>query len=152
MTTTPTSSARTSLTDRNGNTAWTYGYTAYGSDDTSEFTGNRYAFTSGNPVSFVETDGHFFPLILVAIPVVDITAVAVVATVPTDEKGRAQGATALLCPLGEVHRQGQLRGRGRHPQEHHDDLWEMEETEGYAPYPEPGGLLCWGASRADSPR
>ncbi|WP_258308878.1 DNRLRE domain-containing protein [Streptomyces sp. NWU339] len=113
------------LTDQNGGTKATYGYTAYGSDDTSEFTGidkpdtndptkgaynpyrynskrwdsqsgtydmgfrnyspglnrfttrdmyngaladmglgtdpytgNRYAFTGGNPVSFVELDGH----------------------------------------------------------------------------------------------
>ncbi|MEN8654730.1 DNRLRE domain-containing protein [Streptomyces sp. 21So2-11] len=220
------------LTDKNGNTASTYGYTAYGSDDTSEFTGidkpdaaqpekemynsyrfnakrwdaasgtydmgfrdyspglnrftsrdmyngaladmslgsdpftgNRYAFTGGNPVSNVEIDGHFFPLILIAIPAVEIIAATVVATVttavvvtaaqeageaidgaiedagqedeptpapaprgrpggdsgsdndtenkercdsqpkeerhqyqPTDEKGRAQGASALLCP------------------------------------------------------
>ncbi|UYQ63982.1 DNRLRE domain-containing protein [Streptomyces peucetius] len=115
------------LTDGNGNTKATYGYTAYGSDDTSEFTGvdkpdpadsakeeynpyrynakrwdaqsgtydmgfrdydpglnrfttrdmyngaladmglgsdpytgNRYAFTGGNPVSRVELDGHCF--------------------------------------------------------------------------------------------
>ncbi|MEN8654731.1 SMI1/KNR4 family protein [Streptomyces sp. 21So2-11] len=26
------------------------------------------------------------------------------------------------------------------------DLWEIDETEGYAPYPEPGGVLCWGES------
>ncbi|MBT2396546.1 DNRLRE domain-containing protein [Streptomyces sp. ISL-100] len=138
------------LTDKNGNTASTYGYTAYGSNDTSEFTGidkpdaaqpekemhnsyrfnakrwdaasgtydmgfrdyspglnrftsrdmyngaladmrlgsdpftgNRYAFTGGNPVSNVEVDGHFFPLILVAIPVIEVIAVAVVATVTT---------------------------------------------------------------------
>ncbi|GAA3815834.1 hypothetical protein GCM10022403_056700 [Streptomyces coacervatus] len=115
------------LTDKNGDTKATYGYTAYGSDDTSEFTGidkpdaqnptkedynpyryngkrwdaqsgtydmgfrdyspglnrfttrdmytgaladmglgadpftgNRYAFGGGNPVSNVEMDGHFF--------------------------------------------------------------------------------------------
>ncbi|MGW0703124.1 golvesin C-terminal-like domain-containing protein [Streptomyces sp. NPDC002867] len=115
------------LTDKDGNTKATYGYTAYGSDDESEFTGidkpdsadptkeaynpyrfnakrwdaqsgtydmgfrdydpglnrfltrdmyngaladmglgtdpftgNRYAFTGGNPISFVEIDGHFF--------------------------------------------------------------------------------------------
>ncbi|MFJ6572115.1 DNRLRE domain-containing protein [Streptomyces sp. NPDC091292] len=115
------------LTDKDGNTKATYGYTAYGSDDESEFTGidkpdaadpgkeaynpyrynakrwdaqsstydmgfrdydpglnrfltrdmyngaladmglgtdpftgNRYAFTGGNPISFVEFDGHFF--------------------------------------------------------------------------------------------
>ncbi|MFF1659494.1 DNRLRE domain-containing protein [Streptomyces sp. NPDC058255] len=115
------------LTDKNGDTKATYGYTAYGSDDTSEFTGidkpdaqnptkedynpyryngkrwdaqsgtydmgfrdyspglnrftsrdmytgaladmglgadpftgNRYAFGGGNPVSNVEIDGHFF--------------------------------------------------------------------------------------------
>ncbi|MFH8928841.1 DNRLRE domain-containing protein [Streptomyces pristinaespiralis] len=115
------------LTDKDGNTKATYGYTAYGSDDESEFTGidkpdtadptkeaynpyrynakrwdaqsgtydmgfrdydpglnrfltrdmyngaladmglgtdpftgNRYAFTGGNPVSFIEIDGHFF--------------------------------------------------------------------------------------------
>ncbi|MFD5898984.1 DNA/RNA non-specific endonuclease [Streptomyces sp. NPDC060366] len=47
------------------------------------FTGNRYAFTGGNPVSNVEIDGHIFPLILVAIPVVKVVAVAVVATVTT---------------------------------------------------------------------
>ncbi|WP_415952536.1 DNRLRE domain-containing protein [Streptomyces sp. KLOTTS4A1] len=114
------------LTDKDGNTKATYGYTAYGSDDESEFTGidkpdaadptkeeynpyrynskrwdagsgtydmgfrdynpglnrfttrdmyngaladmglgadpytgNRYAFTGGNPVSFIEIDGHY---------------------------------------------------------------------------------------------
>lgn len=26
------------------------------------------------------------------------------------------------------------------------DLWQADLTEGYAPYPEPGGLLCWGTS------
>lgn len=26
------------------------------------------------------------------------------------------------------------------------DLWEVDESEGYKPYPEPGGLLSWGES------
>jgi hypothetical protein len=26
------------------------------------------------------------------------------------------------------------------------DLWEVDESQGYAPHPEPGGLLCWGTS------
>jgi RHS repeat-associated protein len=117
-----------SLTDKNGDTKSTYGYTAYGSDDSSEFTGidkpdaadptkeadnpyrynskrwdaqsgtydmgfrnyspelnrfttrdtyngaladmnlgadpytgNRYAFTGGNPTTFIELDGHCYP-------------------------------------------------------------------------------------------
>ncbi|MBN0043056.1 DNRLRE domain-containing protein [Streptomyces actuosus] len=129
------------LTDKNGDTKATYGYTAYGSDDTSEFTGidkpdaqnptkedynpyryngkrwdaqsgtydmgfrdydpglnrfttrdmytgaladmglgadpftgNRYAFGGGNPVSNVELDGHFF----LVDDLVEVTAVVVV--------------------------------------------------------------------------
>ncbi|MFI2347971.1 DNRLRE domain-containing protein [Streptomyces sp. NPDC019443] len=130
------------LTDGSGNTKATYGYTAYGNDDSSEFTGidkpdasdptkeeynsyrynakrwdagsgtydmgfrdydpglnrfttrdmyngaladmglgsdpftgNRYAFTGGNPISNVEIDGHWFAL---AIPVVAAVFVAAV--------------------------------------------------------------------------
>ena len=130
------------LTDGSGNTKATYGYTAYGNDDSSEFTGidkpdaadptkeeynsyrynakrwdagsgtydmgfrdydpglnrftsrdmyngaladmglgsdpftgNRYAFTGGNPISNVEVDGHWFVL---AIPVVAAVFVAAV--------------------------------------------------------------------------
>ncbi|WP_121547339.1 DNRLRE domain-containing protein [Streptomyces fungicidicus] len=137
------------LTDKNGDTKATYGYTAYGSDDTSEFTGidkpdaadptkeeynpyrynskrwdaqsgtydmgfrdydpglnrfttrdmyngaladmglgtdpftgNRYAFTGGNPTSSVEVDGHFF-FLLAAIPVAEATVALVGATVVT---------------------------------------------------------------------
>ncbi|MFG2886299.1 DNRLRE domain-containing protein [Streptomyces sp. NPDC048297] len=134
------------VTDKNGDTKATYGYTAYGSDDTSEFTGidkpdaqnpakedynpyryngkrwdaqsgtydmgfrdyspglnrftsrdmytgaladmglgadpftgNRYAFGGGNPVSNVELDGHFFlvdDVVEVAAVVVVVAAVA----------------------------------------------------------------------------
>ncbi|MFD0075021.1 DNRLRE domain-containing protein [Streptomyces sp. NPDC127166] len=134
------------LTDKNGDTKATYGYTAYGSEDKSEFTGidkpdagdptkeeynhyrfnakrwdaqsgtydmgfrdyapglnrfttrdmyngaladmglgtdaftgNRYAFTGGNPISNVEIDGHF-AFALAAIPILAV-AVAVVAAV-----------------------------------------------------------------------
>ncbi|MGX9873634.1 golvesin C-terminal-like domain-containing protein [Streptomyces cellulosae] len=137
------------LTDKNGDTKATYGYTAYGSDDTSEFTGidkpdttdptkedynpyrynskrwdaqsgtydmgfrdydpglnrfttrdmyngaladmglgtdpftgNRYAFTGGNPTSSVEVDGHFF-FLLAAIPVAEATVALVGATIVT---------------------------------------------------------------------
>ncbi|MGW1884250.1 golvesin C-terminal-like domain-containing protein [Streptomyces sp. NPDC001970] len=130
------------LTDDSGNTKATYGYTAYGNDDSSEFTGidkpdasdptkeeynsyrynakrwdagsgtydmgfrdydpglnrftsrdmyngaladmglgsdpftgNRYAFTGGNPISNVEIDGHWFAL---AIPVIAVAFVAAV--------------------------------------------------------------------------
>ncbi|MFE2032040.1 DNRLRE domain-containing protein [Streptomyces scopuliridis] len=132
------------LTDDSGNTRATYGYTAYGNDDSSEFTGidkpdaadptkeeynsyrynakrwdagsgtydmgfrdydpglnrftsrdmyngaladmglgsdpftgNRYAFTGGNPISNVEIDGHFFALAIPAIAVAFVAAVVV---------------------------------------------------------------------------
>jgi RHS repeat-associated protein len=136
------------LTDNNGDTKATYGYTAYGSDDTSEFTGvdkpdatdpekepynsyrynakrwdaqsgtydmgfrdydpglnrfttrdmyngaladmglgndpftgNRYSFTGGNPISNVEIDGHFALLAAVAAPFAAAAAVVAVAVV-----------------------------------------------------------------------
>lgn len=137
------------VTDKNGDSKATYGYTAYGSDDVSEFTGidkpdtpnpatepyntyrynakrwdaqsgtydmgfrdynpglnrfttrdmyngaladmglgsdpftgNRYAFTGGNPVNFVEMDGHLAILAaLVALPIIAVVAVALVAAV-----------------------------------------------------------------------
>ncbi|WP_251063536.1 MULTISPECIES: DNRLRE domain-containing protein [unclassified Streptomyces] len=137
------------LTDKAGNTKATYGYTAYGSDDTSEFTGidkpdaadptkeqynsyrynakrwdaqsgtydmgfrdyspglnrftsrdmyngaladmglgtdpftgNRYAFTGGNPINNVELDGHLF-FLLAAVPVAEAAVALVSATVIT---------------------------------------------------------------------
>ncbi|MGW7288159.1 golvesin C-terminal-like domain-containing protein [Streptomyces sp. NPDC054847] len=57
---------------------------------TDPFTGNRYAFTGGNPISNVELDGHFFFLAVLAVPavtalveatIVVVAAVAVAATV-----------------------------------------------------------------------
>ncbi|MFF0479560.1 DNRLRE domain-containing protein, partial [Streptomyces sp. NPDC004284] len=135
------------LTDKNGDTKATYGYTAYGSDDASEFTGidkpdaqnptkedynpyrynakrwdaqsgtydmgfrdyspglnrfttrdmytgaladmglgtdaftgNRYAFTGGNPVSNVELDGHFALIDDLAEGAILLVAVAAVVT------------------------------------------------------------------------
>ncbi|MFE0039468.1 DNRLRE domain-containing protein [Streptomyces sp. NPDC059015] len=135
------------VTDKDGNTKSTYGYTAYGSDDTSEFTGidkpdganpakedynpyrynskrwdaqsgtydmgfrdynpglnrfitrdmytgaladmnlgmdpytgNRYAFTGGNPTSFIELDGHL-AFLAVLVPVAAVVVVAVAAAV-----------------------------------------------------------------------
>ncbi|MGW0120017.1 golvesin C-terminal-like domain-containing protein [Streptomyces sp. NPDC003327] len=132
------------LTDTSGNTKATYGYTAYGNDDSSEFTGidkpdaanptkedynsyrynakrwdagsgtydmgfrdydpglnrftsrdmyngaladmglgsdpftgNRYAFTGGNPISNVEIDGHWFALAIPAVAVAFVAAVVV---------------------------------------------------------------------------
>ncbi|MFJ8072687.1 DNRLRE domain-containing protein [Streptomyces sp. NPDC096176] len=152
------------LTDRNGDTKATYGYTAYGSNDTSEFTGidkpdagdptkeeynsyrynakrwdaqsgtydmgfrnydpglnrfttrdmyngaladmglgsdpftgNRYAFTGGNPISNVEVDGHF----AIAIPIV--IALVAVAVVATDEVvAEQQGRPSLADSLGDA--------------------------------------------------
>ncbi|MFF4172991.1 DNRLRE domain-containing protein [Streptomyces sp. NPDC001744] len=152
------------LTDRNGDTRATYGYTAYGSNDTSEFTGidkpdvgdptkgeynsyrynakrwdaqsgtydmgfrdydpglnrfttrdmyngaladmglgsdpftgNRYAFTGGNPTSNVEVDGHF----AIAIPIV--IALVAVAVVATDEVvAEQQGRPSLADSLGDA--------------------------------------------------
>nr|WP_315892984.1 DNRLRE domain-containing protein [Streptomyces sp. P9(2023)] len=152
------------LTDKNGDTKATYGYTAYGSNDTSEFTGidkpdagdptkeeynsyrynakrwdaqsgtydmgfrnydpglnrfttrdmyngaladmglgsdpftgNRYAFTGGNPISNVEVDGHF----AIAIPIV--IALVAVAVVATDEVvAEQQGRPSLADSLGDA--------------------------------------------------
>jgi len=152
------------LTDKNGDTKATYGYTAYGSNDTSEFTGidkpdvgdptkeeynsyrynakrwdaqsgtydmgfrnydpglnrfttrdmyngaladmglgsdpftgNRYAFTGGNPISNVEVDGHF----AIAIPIV--IAIVAVAVVATDEVvAEQQGRPSLADSLGDA--------------------------------------------------
>ncbi|MBM9623983.1 DNRLRE domain-containing protein [Streptomyces zhihengii] len=152
------------LTDKNGDTKATYGYTAYGSNDTSEFTGidkpeaadptkeeynsyrynakrwdaqsgtydmgfrnydpglnrfttrdmyngaladmglgsdpftgNRYAFTGGNPISNVEVDGHF----AIAIPIV--IALVAVAVVATDEVvAEQQGRPSLADSIGDL--------------------------------------------------
>ncbi|MEV4709573.1 DNA/RNA non-specific endonuclease [Actinoplanes sp. NPDC049316] len=50
---------------------------------TDPFTGNRYAFTGGNPVSNVEIDGHFALLLAAAaaVAVLEVVAVVVVAVV-----------------------------------------------------------------------
>ncbi|MFD8773203.1 DNRLRE domain-containing protein [Streptomyces sp. NPDC059916] len=142
------------VTDKNGDTKATYGYTAYGSDDTSEFTGidkpdaqnptkedynpyryngkrwdaqsgtydmgfrdyspglnrftsrdmytgaladmslgadpftgNRYAFGGGNPVSNVEVDGHFFGIddAIEGVGALVVVAVVVTYAVATDK-------------------------------------------------------------------
>ncbi|MGW4022140.1 golvesin C-terminal-like domain-containing protein [Streptomyces sp. NPDC005009] len=49
---------------------------------TDPFTGNRYAFTGGNPTSSVEVDGHFF-FVLAAIPLAEAAVALVGATVVT---------------------------------------------------------------------
>ncbi|MFE5663923.1 DNRLRE domain-containing protein [Streptomyces niveus] len=152
------------VTDKNGDTKATYGYTAYGSNDESEFTGidkpetadptkedynsyrynakrwdaqsgtydmgfrsydpglnrfttrdmyngaladmglgndpftgNRYAFTGGNPVSNVEVDGHF----AIAIPLV-IAAAAVYIVATDEEAARQQGRPSLADSLGDA--------------------------------------------------
>ncbi|GAA3163752.1 hypothetical protein GCM10010451_09760 [Streptomyces virens] len=63
------------------------------------YTGNRYAFTGGNPVSSVELDGHF----AIAIPIAAVVVVAVVAAVATDEAvSEVQGRPSFLDSLGDA--------------------------------------------------
>ncbi|MEU4980848.1 DNRLRE domain-containing protein [Streptomyces sp. NPDC021969] len=150
------------LTDKNGDTKATYGYTAYGSDDKSEFTGidkpdaadptkqeynpyrfnakrwdaksgtydmgfrdydpglnrfttrdmyngaladmslgadpftgNRYAFTGGNPVSNVEIDGHWFAIPAVAYWVAGALGLSLYAATPEGQDNLNDAAMAL---------------------------------------------------------
>ncbi|MFP8941101.1 DNRLRE domain-containing protein [Streptomyces fenghuangensis] len=150
------------LTDKNGDTKATYGYTAYGSDETSEFTGidkpdatdptkeaynpyrynakrwdaqsgtydmgfrdyspglnrfttrdmyngaladmklgadpftgNRYAFTGGNPVTNVEIDGHFFALPAIAYWVAGAMGLSLYAATPQGQQNLRDAGEAL---------------------------------------------------------
>ncbi|ELS57411.1 putative Mucin-2 [Streptomyces viridochromogenes Tue57] len=150
------------LTDDNGDTKATYGYTAYGSDDTSEFTGidkpdaanptkeeynpyrfnakrwdaqsgtydmgfrdynpglnrfttrdmyagaladmnlgadpftgNRYAFTGGNPVTNVEIDGHFFAIPLVYYAAAALLGTSLYAATPQGQQGLQDAGEAI---------------------------------------------------------
>jgi RHS repeat-associated protein len=210
------------LTDKNGDTKATYGYTAYGSNETSEFTGidkpdatdptkeaynpyrynakrwdaqsgtydmgfrdyspglnrftsrdmytgaladmklgadpftgNRYAFTGGNPISRIELDGH------IAIPVVgaDVAAAALVAVAAgtTDTDQLADSVTGVAEEGGRrIERTAGMAKylgskvvdlfRGEKPERSRREVTNRED----APTPPAATVALWGQGRMET--